>query len=504
MELFRHQIDGVEFLKRQKKAILADEMGLGKTIQAIIAAREGAGVLVICPASLKINWEREIKAEYPDDKIAILATGTDAVRANDLDIEQCLGSKIKWFIINYDIVGKKIETIEAMIKSKIIDTMILDEAHYIKGKSIRATAIIGGRIKRKSDGQKLEFFGLAPQMSRVYCLTGTPLLNRPIEMFNLLKAIGHETGRNRSFFSRRYCGAYLKTIIRRYAPPIRFMDESGASHLDELREKIKDVMIRRTKNETLDLPEKIISVMECELTAEWRKKYEMTWDNYLEFLKEHPDPTKNIDNIMLARQLVEIQKLKQVCSEAKVDRISEDIGNAVEQGNKVIVFSQYKKTIEKISDEMRGRKIGFVTLTGENNSEERQAAVDDFQNDENIKVFIANIKAGGVGITLTEASIVMFADMDWSPQIHNQAIDRAHRIGQTKMINAYFYVATGTIEDDIAELLKEKEGVIQSVLEGGEIETTSMFKQLVGKMAKRGAVDNSLALKVEMIYNYDI
>jgi SWI/SNF-related matrix-associated actin-dependent regulator 1 of chromatin subfamily A len=480
MELFKHQIEGIQFLKENKKVILADEMGLGKTIQAIIAAKETrelySMVLVVCPASLKINWKREIERQYPGESVSI---------AGSRGLPEGMDMVGDWIIINYDILEKRLEQIEAMVDSGTIKTLILDEAHYIKGKSVRAACVVGGKVKKKNG--KVAFAGIAAKMERVYCLTGTPLLNRPIEMFNLLKAIGHKLGMNRSFYAKRYCGAYLKTVMRRYAPPIRFMDESGASHLDELQNIIGKSMIRRTKDQELDLPEKIVSAMDVEINGWWRMSYDMAWDNYLEFLRENPDPTKNIESIIMARQLVEIQKLKQVCSQAKVGRICEDIKNAVEQDAKIIIFSQYTKTIEMLAEHLDGEKIGYVTLTGEKDSEERQKAVDDFQNDKAVKVFIANIKAGGVGITLTEASIVMFADMDWSPEIHNQAIDRAHRIGQNKMVNAYFYVATGTIEDDIMELLKAKEGVIKSVLEGGDVETTSMFKQLVAKLARKTA-----------------
>lgn len=495
MELFKHQIEGIQFLKENKKAILADEMGLGKTIQAIIAAKKmndiGSMILVVCPASLKINWKREIEKQYPGDIVRIIESRAEVILP------------ASWIIINYDILEKKLEQIETEIDNGTIKTLILDEAHYIKGKSVRAACVVGGRVKKKNG--KVAFAGIAAKMERVYCLTGTPLLNRPIEMFNLLKAIGHPLAKSRESFAKRYCGRFWMYRIfdgrRSWTIPSevffqrfnnqgvqilqRWPDDSGASFLGELKEKINDVILRRTKDQELDLPEKIISAMDVEISKEWRKAYDTAWDNYLEFLRENPDPEKNIESIIMARQLVEIQKLKQVCSRAKVDRIVEDVKNAVEQNAKVIIFTQYTQTVEMLMEQMDAAKIGCVKLTGENSSEERQKAVDEFQNDESVKVFIANMKAGGVGITLTAASIVMFADMEWSPEIHNQAIDRAHRIGQNKMVNAYFYVATGTIEDDIMELLKAKEGVIKNVLEGGDAETTSMFKQLVAKLAKK-------------------
>jgi len=493
-ELFEHQKSGIEFLKTAGKAILADEMGLGKSRMAIVAAGEsGQGVLVVCPASLKINWKREIEMVYPDDEIVIISSGTDF-----------MGDPRKrwWAVINYDILEKKIEMIENLIKGGM-DTLILDEAHYIKGKSIRAKSIIGGSVKKKSSGDVVRFEGIAGKMKRVYCLTGTPILNRPIELFNLLKAIGHELGRVRGHYARRYCGAWLKTITRKWGPPTRFMDESGAMNLDELRDRIRGQFLRRKKSEVLNLPEKIISVVECEMDREWKRNYDTAWDAYLDFLTKNPIPERNIDNIIMARQLVEIQKLKQVCSRSKVKRMTADIENAIEQGEKVVVFSQYTETISQLADGCREIKfdtgktdnygkpilerIGISTLTGADDMDDRQIAVDSFQNDPDTKVFIANIKAGGVGINLTKASIVMFADMDWSPEIHAQAEDRTHRIGQEGTVNVYYYVCPGTIEEDIVGILNSKRNVANRILEGGEdqVRTQSSAEAFLRILAKK-------------------
>ena len=196
---------------------------------------------------------------------------------------------------------------------------------------------------------------------------------------------------------------------------------------------------------------------------------------------------QQMDNILMARHLVEIQKLKQICSQAKTEAIGRDIENAVEQEEKVIVFSQYTDTINMLAAEMMGKGISYETLTGQDNMEERQRAVDKFQDDPETKVFIANIKAGGVGINLTAASIVMFADMDWSPEVHNQAIDRAHRIGQNKMVNAYFYVCPDTIEDDIIKILNDKKGVLDKVVEGTDdsVKTRGTQSEFLKRIAQR-------------------
>lgn len=437
--LFKHQTEGIEFLKRTQKAILADSMGLGKTKQAILAAGTVGkkSILVICPASLKINWEREIHIEYPEDEVDIIQSGPTREIGN-----------LIWIIINYDMLPKYHDQLIEKLEQGEIETIILDESHYIKGKSIRAKATLE----------------LTEKAERVYCLTGTPVMNRPIELFNQLRAIGHPLGKNRSVYGKRYCGAFLKTIPKRNGTILRFWDESGATRLPELKEYIKDVFLRRTKEEVLDLPDKIISQQMCELTPEQQGEYDEAWEMYLNWIESHPDAERDIQNIKDAQQLIELGKLKQVCSRAKVKRIADDIENAVEQDEKVIVFSQYTQTIENIKMEMENRNIIAVTLTGADDSETRQRSVDMFQTDPLTKVFIANIKAGGVGINLTAASIVIFADMEWSPEIHNQAMDRAHRIGQKGTVNVYYYIVKDTVEEQIVEMLSQKKDIISQVV----------------------------------------
>lgn len=452
-ELFEHQKEGVIFLKEKGRAILADEMGLGKTRQTIVASGEQSEKckLVVCPASLKINWEREIKMVYPDADTFVVESGPE----KDLP-------HATWIIVNYDMLHKYKEQILNFIELGVIDTAIVDEAHYIKGKkTIRAVATLE----------------IVKDLEYVYMLTGTPIMNRPIELFNLLRAVRHPLGKNRTFYSKRYCGGHLKTIVKKSGGIIRFWDESGATRLPELRGMTEDIILRRKKEDVLDLPEKIMSVQICELNKDWQKKYDNAWDDYLEWVSNNPWEGKDVENIMDAKHLVELTKLKQICSQAKIDRMLSDIRSAVEQGEKVIVFSQFTETINKIAEGLgeekrasrygdRQEKIKCVTLTGQHKQEERQQAVDAFQNDEETKVFIANIIAGGVGLNLTQASIVMFADMEWSPEIHSQAEDRAHRIGQTGTVNIYYYVLAETIEEDIVDILERKKSLIKAVMDG--------------------------------------
>lgn len=466
MELFEHQKEGIAFLQETDRAILADEMGLGKTRQAVLAAGiYPSATLVVCPASLKINWKREIQQVYPEDEVFVVSGGrlTDeaGMRAS------------AWVIVNYDILKKHTEWIVPMVQNQELGTVILDEAHYIKGKGTERTEAA------------LE---VCKHAMRVYALTGTPIMNRPIELFNILKAIRHPLAKARTTFVKKYCGGQLKALVMEQATgrrwfidpkkafPYRkqpdkyrvftFTDEEGAQRLPELRMEIQDVFLRRLKKDRLDLPPKIISTVDTELTPEWRKAYDTAWDRYMEWIETYPSESRDIQKITGAQQLIEVGKLKQVCSLSKITRICDDIENAIEQGEKVIVFTQYRDTVWNLQTELVKRKVGWVKLTGDDTAEERQAAVDAFQTDPAKSAFIANIQAGGVGITLTAASIVIFADMDWSPAVNEQAEDRAHRIGQKGTVNIYYYVATDTIEEDIMKMLAEKRGIIDQVVDG--------------------------------------
>jgi SWI/SNF-related matrix-associated actin-dependent regulator 1 of chromatin subfamily A len=371
-------------------------------------------------------------------------------------------------VANYDIIHRK-ESWE-YLKLFPFETAILDEAHYIKSSKSKRTKVAIELTKRAR---------------QVYLLTGTPLLNRPEELFTLLQAIGHPLGVSWYNFVLRYCGAYWRNTHKMKFDPvtgqqkeIQFLDISGATNLQELHERIKPFYLRRTKEILGDkLPAKIITNIPVELDKSARAAYARTWDDYLVYLDNNPvlfsDLTKEekqekIDNILMTRHLVELQKLKQVVSLAKIPTIIEEVKNTVEQGEKVIIFTQYTQTLRDLREQCRKEGITAVTLSGEDDAVARQLSIDSFQKYDQVKVFIGNIKAAGVGITLTQASTVMFADMEWTPALHEQAEDRAHRIGQSKQVNVHYYVAKETIEEDIIELLGKKSQIIARILEGDD------------------------------------
>ena len=479
MKLFKHQKEGIQFLVEAKRAILADEMGLGKTLQAIKAVSElGGQNLVICPASLKGNWEREIKNANPLDSVMVI-NGRTRPEGTYYKLQ-------KWTIINYDITSYHVEWIKEKQDAGEIENIILDEAHYIKGKSsVRSKAVL--EITENATGAVLP-------------LTGTPLMNRPAELWNLLLAIRHPMTTvkgARTRFSTLYCGGHLQIIpATKWRPyPIRFWDESGATNLGMLRGELKGYMLRRKKDEVLDLPEKIVSVEEVEMTNDQQKIYDNAWEMYMEFLRQNPPDPSKMDNILMARHLIEIQKLKQISSRGKVKRMAEDVENAIEQGQKVIIFTQYVETLNMLKEETGkiksdGKLIKIASISGATKAEDRQKEVDRFQQDEQCKVFIGNIKAAGVGITLTAASIVMFADMEWTPELHRQAEDRAHRIGQNGTVNVYYYVMKDTIDMDNMELLASKKKTIDIVIDGeaDEIEGQATISTFLARMGRKAGL----------------
>jgi len=471
IKLYKHQESGKKFLIKSKKVILADDPGIGKTFQAIAAVGEtvlDGIILVVCQQTGKETWGRMIQEFYPGEITSII-TGRKDGPGQINKIEQ---NKKLWIIINYDIISYHEEWLTVMAKNKAIQTMIMDESHYIKGKSKRAKTSVT----------------LAKLIDRVYCLTGTPMTNRPIELFNQLRAIGHPLGKNRAEYAKRYCGAFnmvqvlnlqtgKKFMIQegmyyqyysdrtRFRPLLRFANEQGATNIPELREKLKGWILRRKKDEVTGLPEKIKDIIEVEMNKDERKEYNEAFDAYIEKLKEMGLSEDDIEKVEDAKKLVEGQKLNQVCSYAKAKRVADDAENFVEQDQKVIIFTQYIKTVELLEQYLKEKKIKSVTLQGSTKPLERQKAIDTFQNDESVKVFIGNIQAAGVGITLHAATIVLFADMLWTPEVHKQAEDRAHRYGQKETVNVYYYSCKNTLDQRRLEVLGTKAETIKSIID---------------------------------------
>jgi SWI/SNF-related matrix-associated actin-dependent regulator 1 of chromatin subfamily A len=423
LALYPHQREGVEFLVRRQRAILGDDMGLGKTRQAITALLSGApeGVfLVICPASLKLNWAREIRQVDPEARIEVLGAAGPAE------------TKPQWVIVNYDLLSRNSGRLGQIPWTGVV----VDEAHFIKNTSQRASHVL------KLLG--VAAAGASDHVPRfVFLLTGTPMPNRPRDLFNLLRAVGHPSARSFISFTRRYCGGYRNDYG---------WVATGASNLDDLNLLLKEVMLRRRKDEVLDLPPKVRSWLPVQIdtasafTAQQR---------FLEWYQAS-DPSRPNDTEFLAR----ITKLRLALHKAKHAACAERIRDVVDSGQKVLVFTTYSEGL------LRHRKtLGetAVTISGADCAEQRLAAMDRFQEDPDVRVAVCNLLAGGVGLNLTAATHVIFQDLDWVPANHLQAEDRCYRIGQRQAVTVEYLLAEGTLDRYIARLLEAKLRLIQAV-----------------------------------------
>ena len=430
-ELFRHQTTGVAFLLSRRKAILADDMGLGKTRTAIVSAREHSTdgrVLVIAPASVKLGWKREIQLVEPDAAVDVLEKGEPETPG-------------RWTVINYDRLARFSEYLQKLRPSVII----VDEAHAIKNKSTRSSRTLG-LIAANPD-------------AAVYLLTGTPMMNRPRDLFNLLKAIDHPSAKSFFSFAKRYCAAEENGYG---------LDTNGASNVDELAKVVSGVMLRRTKDEALDLPEKIRTWLPIEAV---KPKVTSLEARALEYLGKNPSR----DGETWITFLGLLNKARHELAISKAESTATFVADLVEAGQKVVVFTAYQAVVDKLASVFANTS---VTLTGSHSAKERDEAVQRYQSDSSIRVFIGNIQAAGTGITLTAGTHVVFNDLDWVPANHWQAEDRVYRIGQTQTAFATYLYAPGTLDEFVAALLETKARLVGAIEEEAEARS-SMLSALV-------------------------
>lgn len=440
-KLYPYQMEGVAFIEQNNgRALIADEMGLGKTIQALAWLQmhpEKRPAVVVTPASLKLNWEREIKAWMSDVKVAVLSGKSPTRRGLD---------KKDIIIINYDVLASWIPTLRLFNPA----VLITDECHYYKSNTTQRTKAV------KMLGKNIPY---------VIALSGTPIVNRPIEIFNAIHLID-STLFVPWDYARRYCNAKHNGFG---------WDLTGSAHSEELHEKLtKTIMIRRLKKDVLtELPEKVYSFIPMQLDNE--KEYTAAEQNFISYLRQTKgDEAANKANN--AETLTSIEGLKQLAVKGKLSQVVEWIEDFLESNQKLVVFANHKFVIEHL---MNAFPTISVKIDGSVSMQNRQAAVDAFQNELHIRLFIGNIQAAGVGITLTAASTVAFIELPWTPGALVQAEDRCHRIGQKNCVNIYYLLANNTIEERIAELLDKKRKVLDAVLDGKETTPESMLSELM-------------------------
>ena len=419
-----HQKEAIQKLVENKKFILADDMGLGKTTSTIIAALESGSkkVLIICPATLKINWKREI--ENYSDKTVFIAEGKNFSTESD------------FVIINYDIIKNFHDTKkkdESQILASNFDLVIVDEAHYIKNATAQRTKLINDIVKKTE---------------RLWLLTGTPMTSRPIDYFNLLSLVDSPVAKNWMAYAIRYCAGYQFKVGNR-----KVWNVMGSSNLEELRDRTLGLTLRRLKENVLDLPDKIITPVYLRLKS---KQYEEVMGEYYDWYDKNPEESKS-----LTVQFSKLTKVRQIIADEKIAQTIELAENILEQDKKVIIFCNFTDSLNKITEHF-GKAA--VKLDGSMSKPERQHSVDEFQDNPKVKVFVGNIKAAGVGITLTSAEAVIMNDLSFLPSDHAQAEDRAYRYGQKNNVLVYYPIFENTIEGVIYDILNNKKQVIATVM----------------------------------------
>jgi len=419
-----HQKIAIEKLAGSKRFILADDMGLGKTTSTIIAALETGAkkILIICPASLKINWQREI--ENYSDRPTFIAEGKKFSTDHD------------FVIVNYDILKNFHDPKDkenSLLKKSNFDLVILDEAHMISNAQAQRTKIINSYVKN---------------IDKVWLLTGTPMTSRPMNYYNLLSIIESPVAQNWMAYAIRYCQGYQFNAGKR-----KVWNVSGASNLEELRDRTSKQILRRLKEEVLDLPDKIITPVYLRLKS---SEYENLMGEYYDWYDKNPEESSS-----LTVQFSKLMKVRKVIANEKTKQTIEFTENILEQGKKVIIFTNFTDSLQTIYSHF-GKQA--VYLDGSCSNSVRQQAVDSFQNDEKIRVFVGNLKAAGVGLTLTSAEVVIMNDLSFVPAEHAQAEDRAYRYGQKSNVLVYYPLFENTIEGAIYDILNKKKEIIRTVM----------------------------------------
>lgn len=447
-----YQNVGIEFFYAAGgKAINADEPGSGKSAQGLgyAAHIDARRVLVICPASVKPAWSMEVQKW----------TKFSSIEIDSKTKIHTIPAEIRVWIINYDILKKHFNE----LSKTHFDLLIVDEAHMIKSVTTQRTKAV--RV-------------LAQNVKTIF-LTGTPLLSRPVEMFPILNIIDPVKWGNYYDFTRRYCNGHRD----RWGYNV-----SGATHMDELHEKIKGYFIRRTKKQILpQLPPKNRILYPVRMNNEFTDLYNQAETNLADFLITHLGrQAAEIAKTLQAEKLAQLNVLRQIVSMGKMEAAKDLIESIVQAGEKVIVFSSFVAPLEELKSIY---KDTAVLLTGQTPVKERGDIVKRFQTDDSVRVFLGGIKSSGVGITLTAATNVVFIDYSWNPSDHAQGEDRLHRPGQTaSSVNIYQLYCANTMDDRLQKILVHKQKIFDQIIDGRAVleeESTNTIKEVTNDIISK-------------------
>jgi len=415
-EPFDFQLDGIAFLFPRHHAVLADEMGLGKTMQAVTALRllvrigQLRRILLVCPKPLITNWQREFALWAPELPVTLLA-GPQAKR------KFLWGQQPLLTLVNYETLVRDELVLEEVAPQ--FDLVVLDESQRIKNRS-GATNRVVRHIARK----------------RSWALTGTPIENSTDDLVGIFDFVSPGS---------------LRTGMKPAA----------------MGRAVADVVLRRTKDEVMqDLPPKLIRDADIELTPDQRETYRIAEDDGVVQLGELGE------SITLQHVFQLVLRLKQICNfdpltgaSSKRDRLVADLEECAASGRKAIVFSQWVQTIETLAESLQ--QFGPAQYHGKIPHNRRDGVLERFRDDPDCHVILMSYGAGSVGLNLQFASYVFLFDRWWNPAVEDQAINRAHRIGAAGPVTVTRFLATGTIEERIDQILAEKREVFDAVFRAG-------------------------------------
>jgi superfamily II DNA or RNA helicase len=423
------------------------------TLMSTIASIESGAekILIVCPANAKINWFREINAYIPEEDISIIKSGH--------------WNPKKYTIINYDILknfhtiidGRKSykdHEIVRYLDDEGFDLIILDESHMVKNPTSNRAKIIN-QISKK--------------IKRRWLLTGTPLANRPMDFFNLLKICDSPVTASWKQYAFRYCdGKKFKKKLKNGSYRDIWITD-GASNLEELHDRTKNLILRRKKDDHLDLPPKIVAPYYIEIDD--MGEYNRVFEEYLEWAKSEGKRLgtgRHMVELIVLRKYLALEKTKQSIALAE---------QALENGKKVIIFTNFTHSFDALMKHFGKLAVGH---NGKMNGTQKQNSVDQFQNNDNVMVFVGNLISAGTAITLTEAEVVIMNDLDFVPSNHAQAEDRAHRIGSQSTTNVYYPIVVGTIDEMMFKILEKKRKIIDTVI-GDEHVSMTIEEDLFGE-----------------------
>lgn len=447
MDFFPFQRAGIEFCSKKDHSFLFDDTGVGKTIQGIglINFLKARKVLIICPNSLKINWKRELDKWLYDKSLTYDVSSSAEIKMTDI------------MIVNYEMFRNKITTKKSLdynvtkmlfnsIKKITFDLILIDESHRIKNWSANTTKNI---------------FKLRKQTKKSVLMTGTPVLNRPEELWIPLRwaEIHKDFALNKEDYLIKYCGASYNPRFKAY---VSNSNKLNKETLNDLQTKLRaSVMMRRTKEQVFpEMPKKIRQIIEVDVDPNLFLPFK---DLEREIYSIDSDTERSILSYIKPTELPLLTELRRVSGEAKYDAVVEYVSSLVENDEKVIVFCHHVDLIERY--EMAFKKFGAVKISGSVNNVKRDEAVQKFQNNPKCKVLIGQMDSAGVGLTLTASSNVVFAELHYVPAIASQCEDRALRYGQKKTVNVHILCGNDTLDAYIAKMIVRKQKLIDQIVE---------------------------------------